>query len=135
VPTLHIFPSTQFLSHLIKKEILYTFLFTYFDYNNLKLNRKELFMQQSFEVLNVKCGSCASTLKSKLAKDFGEIEVNLEVLPRKITLDMENRDLDKLAKALRELGYPLASEEMSFMDCTSAKAKSFVSCAVGKMNS
>ncbi len=92
-------------------------------------------MMQSFEVFNVKCSGCASTLKSRLAKEFGEIEVNLEVLPRKITLDMENKDVDKLSKSLRELGYPLAEEEMSFMDSTSAKAKSFVSCAIGKMNS
>ncbi len=92
-------------------------------------------MQQSFEVFNVKCGGCASTLKNKLAKEFGEIEVDLEVLPRKITLDMENKDVSRLAKALRELGYPLAEEEMSFMDSTSAKARSFVSCAIGKMNS
>ena len=92
-------------------------------------------MQQSFEVFNVKCSGCASTLKSRLSEEFGEIEVNLEVLPRKITLDMENKDIDKLAKALRELGYPLADEEMGFMDSTTAKAKSFVSCAIGKINS
>jgi copper chaperone len=92
-------------------------------------------MKESFEVFNVKCGGCASTLKTKLAKEFGKIEVNLNVLPRKITLNMENKDVDKLSKALRELGYPLASDEMSFMDSTSAKAKSFVSCAIGKMNS
>ena len=92
-------------------------------------------MKQTFEVFNVKCGGCASTLKSKLVKEFGEIEVNLEVIPRKITLDIEDRDIDKLSKALKELGYPLASEEMGFMDSTSAKAKSFVSCAIGKMNS
>ncbi len=90
-------------------------------------------MQESFEIFNVKCGGCASTLKSKLAKEFGEIEVNLNVFPRKITLDMENKDVDKLSKALRELGYPLAAEEMSFMDNTSARDKSFVSCAIGKM--
>ena len=90
-------------------------------------------MQESFEIFNVKCGGCASTLKSKLAKEFGEIEVNLNVHPRKITLDMANKDVDKLSKALRELGYPLAAEEMSFMDNTSAK--SFVSCAIGKMHS
>ncbi len=92
-------------------------------------------MKQSFEVFNVKCSGCASTLKSKLAKEFGEIVVDLDVIPRKITLDMENKDKNKLAKALRELGYPLAEEEMSFMDSTSAKAKSFVSCAIGKINS
>ena len=92
-------------------------------------------MEQTFEVLNVKCSGCASTLKSKLSKEFGEIAVNLNVLPRNITLEIDDKDIDKLAKALRELGYPLASEEMSFMDSTSAKAKSFVSCAIGKMSS
>ncbi|MCW8821188.1 MAG: heavy-metal-associated domain-containing protein [Sulfurovum sp.] len=92
-------------------------------------------MQQSYEVFNVKCSGCASTLKTKLAEEFGEIEVNLEVIPRKITLEMEDKDVMKLAKALRELGYPLASEEMGFMDSTSAKAKSFVSCVIGKRNS
>lgn len=92
-------------------------------------------MKQTFEVFNVKCGGCAATLKNKLANEFGEVEVNLEVIPRKITLNIEDKDMDKLSKALRNLGYPLASEEMSFMDNTSAKAKSFVSCAIGKMNS
>ena len=92
-------------------------------------------MEQTFEVLNVKCSGCASTLKSKLSKEFGEIAVNLNVLPRNITLEIDDKDIDKLAKALRELGYPLASEEMSFMGSTSAKAKSFVSCAIGKMSS
>ena len=92
-------------------------------------------MKQTFEVFHVKCGGCASTLKNKLADEFGEIEVNLETMPRKITLDIEDKDIDKLAKALKNLGYPFVSEEMGFMDSTSTKAKSFVSCAIGKMNS
>ena len=92
-------------------------------------------MTKTFEVFNVKCAGCASTLKNKLLDEFGEIEVNLESMPRKITLDIEDNDIVKLAKALKDLGYPLASEEMSFVDSTSAKAKSFVSCAIGKMNS
>jgi len=91
-------------------------------------------MEQTFEVFNVKCSGCALTLKSKLYKEFGEIDVNLNVIPRKIILHIEDQDVEKLSKALRTLGYPFASEEMSFMDSTSAKAKSFVSCAIGKMN-
>lgn len=91
-------------------------------------------MEQTFEVFNVKCGACASTLKSKLYKEFGEIEVNLDVLPRRITLEINEKEVTKLSKALRRLGYPFATEEMSFMDSTSANAKSFVSCAIGKMN-
>ncbi len=37
-------------------------------------------MKQTFEVINVKCGGCASTLKTSLAEEFGEVEVNLLVL-------------------------------------------------------
>jgi len=92
-------------------------------------------MKQTFEVVNVKCGGCASTLKDKLKNDFGEVEVDLNVEPRKITLDIEDENIEALAVALKKLGYPLVTEEMGFVDSTTAKAKSFVSCAVGKMNS
>jgi len=37
-----------------------------------------------------------------------------------------------LRKILRKLGYPLNDEEVSFSNSASLKAKSFVSCAVGK---
>jgi len=92
-------------------------------------------MKQTFEVINVKCGGCASTLTEKLKDEFGTVEVNLEVEPRQITVDIEENQLDDLAAALKKLGYPLVNEEMGFVDSTTAKAKSFVSCAVGKMNS
>ena len=39
-------------------------------------------MKQTFEVINVKCGGCASTLKTSLAEEFGEVDVNLEVEPK-----------------------------------------------------
>ena len=92
-------------------------------------------MKQTFEVINVKCGGCAGTLKDKLKNDFGEVEVDLNVEPRKITLDIEDENIEALASALKKLGYPLVTEDMGFIDSTTAKAKSFVSCAVGKMNS
>ena len=46
-------------------------------------------MKQTLEVLNVKCGGCASTLIKSLKDEFGEVEVNLEVMPRQITLDVD----------------------------------------------
>ncbi len=90
-------------------------------------------MKQTFEVINVKCGGCAGTLKNKLKDQFGDIEVDLDVTPRKITLDISGEQVDELAQALRKLGYPLTTDEMGLLDSTSAKAKSFVSCAIGKM--
>jgi copper chaperone CopZ len=91
-------------------------------------------MQQTFQVLNVKCGGCANTLKEKLSERFGEIIVDLEKEPREITLNIEEETIPALAEALKKLGYPFITEEMGFVDSTSAKAKSFLSCAIGKIN-
>ncbi len=92
-------------------------------------------MKQTFEVENVKCGGCANTLKIKLKDTFGDVNVNLEVMPRKITLEIENNQIEELKVQLRSLGYPLSSDELSTLQNVGAKAKSFVSCAIGKMDS
>lgn len=91
-------------------------------------------MKQTFEVHNVKCGGCANTLVTSLKKDFGDIQVDLEVTPRKITLDIEQDKLEDLKLKLRKLGYPLTTDELSGFEKATTTAKSFVSCAVGKMN-
>ncbi len=91
-------------------------------------------MKKVFQVHNVKCGGCASTLKKELLQDFGAVDVNLEVEPREITLEIEDEDLDKLKLKLRALGYPLTTDELSTFQTVGTTAKSFVSCAIGKMN-
>ena len=92
-------------------------------------------MKQTFEVLNVKCGGCANTLTTKLADEFGEVTVNLEVEPRQITLDVEESQVPALRQALKKLGYPMSDEDLSTIESFSTTTKSFVSCAVGKMGS
>ena len=91
-------------------------------------------MIQTFQVQNVKCGGCAHTLKEKLRPLFGEIKVDLEKEPREITLDIKENQRDLLSKILKEMGYPLAGEKLGFVENGSVKAKSFVSCAIGKIN-
>ena len=91
-------------------------------------------MKQVFEVLNVKCGGCANTLIKSLADEFGEVSVDLECEPRKITLDVEEDQIEKLKLKLRSLGYPLTTDELSTVQTLTTTAKSFVSCAVGKMD-
>jgi copper chaperone CopZ len=90
-------------------------------------------MIKIFQVENVKCGACAATLKNKLGPEFGEIEVNLDTHPREITVEIEEDQVDALQEALRSLGYPLSTDEVGFVENTTAKVKSFVSCAVGKI--
>ncbi|MDD3055526.1 MAG: heavy metal transporter [Aliarcobacter sp.] len=92
-------------------------------------------MKQTLEVLNVKCGGCASTLIKSLKDEFGEVEVNLEVMPRQITLDVDENKKEVLKLKLRSLGYPLTTDELSGFEKATTTAKSFVSCAIGKFNS
>ncbi|CAA6800425.1 MAG: Heavy metal transporter [uncultured Sulfurovum sp.] len=91
-------------------------------------------MKQTFEVKNVKCAGCASTLKKSLLEDFGEVEVDLEVEPRKITLDVEEGKMEILKLKLRSLGYPLTTDDLNTFQAVGTTAKSFVSCAIGKMD-
>lgn len=91
-------------------------------------------MKKTFEVLNVKCGGCANTLTKSLKDEFGEVVVDLEVNPRKITLNIEDEKLEALKIKLRSLGYPLTTDELSGFEKATTTAKSFVSCAIGKFD-
>lgn len=90
-------------------------------------------MKKILKVENVKCDGCASTLMNDLKEDFGEIEVNLEVHPREISIEIEDDKLEDLKIALRNIGYPLSTDELGIVESVSTKAKSFVSCAIGKV--
>lgn len=91
-------------------------------------------MKQIFEVHNVKCGGCANTLIKSLKDEFGEVFVNLEVNPREISIDIEDNKIEDLKLKLRNLGYPLTSDELSGFEKATTTAKSFVSCAIGKID-
>ena len=90
-------------------------------------------MTREFKVQNVKCGGCANTLKTSLEKRYKNVEVNLDVHPRIVKLEIEESQLDALKKELRSLGYPLVTDELSPFQTVTTKATSYVSCAVGKM--
>jgi copper chaperone CopZ len=92
-------------------------------------------MKQLFVVKNVKCGGCAGRLKKALWEEFGEVEVNLEVEPREISLDISEDKFEPLKLKLRSLGYPLIDDELTALQSVRTTAKSFVSCAIGKMES
>lgn len=84
-------------------------------------------MEQLFTVENIKCGGCENTIKKTLKKiPFVEnIVINIESGIIKITGSAERQlILDKLY----ELGYPETGDN-SFI----SKAKSYVSCAIGKV--
>jgi len=92
-------------------------------------------MLKHYRVLNIKCQGCASSVKKALLEEFGEVEVDLSVEPRVISLEVnENFDEDKLRIKMKKLGYPFDDEELGKIEEFGTKAKSFVSCAIGKMD-
>lgn len=93
-------------------------------------------MIHTLEVANVRCGGCANTI-TKALQEAGckEINVDLSCEPRKVTVDtVDEAQLAQVKAILRQLGYPLTTEENSTLDSVTLKAKSFVSCAIGKIN-
>lgn len=92
-------------------------------------------MIQTFEVANIRCGGCANTI-TKALKDAGfeEVNVDLSCEPRKVTAPIADEvQLAHFKATLRSLGYPLTTDERGFAEDTMLKAKSFVSCAFGKI--
>ena len=89
-------------------------------------------MKQSITIQNLKCAGCAASIEKALrrfpevsgvAVDFEKGEVAFEsALPGQLV---------KYRAALRRAGYPPEGEENRLAD----KAKSYVSCAIGRATS
>ncbi len=92
-------------------------------------------MKRTLKVNNVKCGGCAGTLTKELLKDFGKVSVNLEIEPREITLEIDDNRMQELQIKLKSLGYPLTTDKLSTFEIVGTTAKSYISCAIGKIDS
>lgn len=86
-------------------------------------------------VENMKCGGCAKTITDALAK-LGLS--NIEVTPEQSFIRIQNPNEQDIVKAalskLKNLGYPLVNSAEGLERLT-LKAKSFASCAIGKIGS
>ncbi|TKI70267.1 heavy-metal-associated domain-containing protein [Sulfurimonas crateris] len=92
-------------------------------------------MQKSFKALNIKCDGCANTVKKALKAEFGETDVDLTQEPRVVTLYIKDEEAElSFRKKMRSLGYPLEDEDLRAFTKGGLKAKSFLSCAIGKIN-
>jgi copper chaperone CopZ len=86
---------------------------------------------KTFEIVNLKCGGCVNTVKKGLLSINGvdKVDVDLEVSKVTVFTDDERVIADVKAK-LSKMGYPEIGDANTIMH----KAKSFVSCATGKMS-
>ncbi|SFV77259.1 Heavy metal transport/detoxification protein [hydrothermal vent metagenome] len=82
---------------------------------------------------NIKCGGCAGSITKKLTSIFDTDKIDVNIEQGVISIDLDDSKKDELAKVLLDLGYPEIDSVEGF-DSAKAKAKSFVSCAIGKMD-
>jgi copper chaperone len=88
-------------------------------------------MKTAIPIQNLKCGGCASTIKNRISELNGvhSIEVNLETSTVLVEHEMQLK-ISEIKNILRKIGYPEVGEANSLGE----KAKSFVSCAIGKLS-
>lgn len=88
-------------------------------------------MNTTLEIQNLKCGGCANTIITRLSalNNITDVTVNNENDTVSFTYEAES-NLQEATALLSKLGYPVAGESNPL----TKKAKSFVSCAVGRMN-
>ena len=89
-------------------------------------------MKTIVHIQNLKCGGCANTITKKLNALDDVSEVSVEVEDNSVTFEYsDEHTLDVVKETLAEIGYPEDGERNSL----TTKAKSYVSCAFGKMTS
>ena len=84
----------------------------------------------TIEILNLKCGGCANTIKKGLLSVDGVSDISIDIETSKVNIDSENEVvLQAVKEKLSKMGYPEAGDANTIMH----KAKSFVSCATGRI--
>ena len=80
---------------------------------------------------NIKCHGCANTIKNGLLKIQGVEQSDVNVSESKVTVTYTDYGdtLNIIKKKLTVLGYPEAGN-----NTIGSKAKSFVSCVIGRIN-
>jgi len=82
-------------------------------------------------IQNLKCHGCANTITKGLNSIQGITDIKLDVDESTVTFKASDSELITQVKTkLSKMGYP----EQDATNTTLHKAKSYVSCAIGKIN-
>ena len=87
-------------------------------------------METIIHIQNLKCGGCANTITKGISAIDGVKDISVQVEESTVTFSYDNEEQVKEVKnKLKSLGYPEDGQENTL----GVKAKSYVSCAIGKM--
>ena len=88
-------------------------------------------MHEEITIQNLKCGGCANTIINKVGALAFVVSLSVDVDKSLVSVKLtDSSKLDEVKKKLSDLGYP----EENDVNNLGKKAKSFVSCAVGRMS-
>lgn len=88
-------------------------------------------MQTKLIVQNLKCGGCASTISKHLKAIEGLSHIEVDADTSSVAFShSEEKALQQVEDKLKHLGYPVVGDTNTYFN----KAKSYISCATGKMN-
>lgn len=88
-------------------------------------------MNTTLAIQNLKCGGCANTIITRLNSIDGINNVVVNNDANTVSFNYTDESiLNNAMELLSKLGYPVEGEQNPLIK----KAKSYVSCAVGRMN-
>ena len=90
-------------------------------------------MSYQISVENIQCGGCAATIRNKLSELDVVTAADVAIEEGIVTVEGDESYRDEVAAELRRLGYPETGTAEGIKAAT-AKAKSFVSCAIGRID-
>jgi len=89
-------------------------------------------MEHVIEVENIKCGGCANSITHSLQQLDGVSRVSVDIGNGRVHVTAAGDDRAQLVAALLKNGYPEKGSTEG-LQAAKARAKSFVSCAIGRL--
>ncbi len=91
-------------------------------------------MKTQILVENLKCNGCANTIRKALSQLEGVSKVEVDVVEGRVDVDFgDSIASESIKQKLSQLGYPEV-DALRGLNKVAANARSFVSCAVGRVS-
>jgi len=87
----------------------------------------------TIEIENLKCGGCENTIVKGLKAIMGVQTVTVDQVNKSVVLDADPNVRQQIVEKLLAMGYP-EKGSVAGLDKGIATAKSFVSCAIGRIS-
>lgn len=88
-------------------------------------------MRTQFEIQNLKCEGCANTILDKVRTVEGVDRIEIDMDQALVVFDYQHpAQVESVRTVLARTGYPIAGDANPLLK----KAKSFVSCAIGRVS-